>query len=65
MRNIADANINTKKIANDINRFHISYLGTDNDPLGGLAYTNRQVRRRGRRIIAILTLHLRFFQINQ
>ena len=37
--NIADVNINTRKIANDINRFHISYLGTDNDPLGGLAYT--------------------------
>ncbi len=45
MRNIADVNINTKKIANDINRFYISYLGTDNDPLGGLAYTNKQVRR--------------------
>jgi len=36
MRNIADVNINTRKIANDINRFHISHLGTDNDPLGGL-----------------------------
>ena len=65
MRNIADVKINTREIANDINRFYISYLGTDNDPLRGLAYTNKQVRRPRPALLQFSHCIHFFFQINK